>query len=557
MSGTLRSRKHGGASSSHALSGGSPSSRSRRSPHDPSGKDKEYYRQKWALVVIFASLLGVGLFEARRKSAKTQFIGGGEAEPPVRVKLQQGDDAAKRPPAEGGRGGQQQRRDFEDEGKEKKAASEVYDRAAAAEALSFALPSDIAQEADHLGTRLHIVFSTDCSTFQHWQSYLMFYSALRVVQPGRITRIASGCSGEEGKAELDWHNRHIRDNMSPRFGLHLTPHFSTVTDADGKKVGDYKFFNKPFGLKHWLENGEGMGVNPDTGKLRDEDLVVILIDPDMTLLRPITSDFSDKRETLVGREGLWKSQVQHGTPFGQTYGLGTQWREFDLTAIAGANSPALRVSKDDGRDFYPVGPPYLGTARDMHAIATKWSEFAPRVHAQYPHLLAEMYAYCIAAAHLKLPHQKINSLMVSNSGTGGEGWSFVEKIPPSEVCAFMVDGPDHSKYALPSVMHLCQRYIVGPWLFAKRKMPHDFFTCEHQLLEVPPPDLAKRFKYKIKPAEQVKVDISEKVAHEDAFMMCGTIGYLNEAGTYFKRKGCSGNANYEKTLNLGALFKKK
>ena len=29
-------------------------------------------------------------------------------------------------------------------------------------------------------------------TFQHWQSYLFFHAALKVKQPGYITRIASG-----------------------------------------------------------------------------------------------------------------------------------------------------------------------------------------------------------------------------------------------------------------------------------------------------------------------------------------------------------------------------
>ena len=40
---------------------------------------------------------------------------------------------------------------------------------------------------------LHVTFSTDCGTFQDWQSSVLFYSASLVGHVGPITRIASGC----------------------------------------------------------------------------------------------------------------------------------------------------------------------------------------------------------------------------------------------------------------------------------------------------------------------------------------------------------------------------
>ena len=45
----------------------------------------------------------------------------------------------------------------------------------------------------------------------------------------------------------------------------------------------------------------------------------------------------------------------------------------------------------------------------------------PVVHAQYPYLLAEMYAYSMAAANLSVPHAQVHHLMVSNVEAGGEG----------------------------------------------------------------------------------------------------------------------------------------
>ncbi len=231
----------------------------------------------------------------------------------------------------------------------------------------------------------HVIFSTDCSSYQHWQSYLVYYSAYKVRQPGHVTRIASGCNEEETAAIQEWFEKHVQP-MSTRFHLTLTPKFSSVKNqTTGEEVGDYKFFNKPLGLKYWLENSAYFHLTSQ------QDDIVILIDPDMVLMRPITSDFGNEQETVISKkrkENILATRVQHGIPFAQAYGLGVQWESFDLDKIAGPDSPAKLVTKEDGRLYYPVGPPYIATARDIYAIAQKWTEFVPHVHAQYPHLLA-------------------------------------------------------------------------------------------------------------------------------------------------------------------------
>ncbi len=122
-----------------------------------------------------------------------------------------------------------------------------------------------------------------------------------------------------------------------------------------------------------------------------------------------------------------------------------------------------------------MGPPYLATVRDMYNIAKKWVEFVPKVHAEYPHLLAEMYAFCIAAAHLNLPHELVEHTMVSNVDIGGEGWPFVDKLSQrtrkKNVCETMTNGSidylhaPSSSIPLPTVIHFCQRYILGEWFF--------------------------------------------------------------------------------------------
>mmetsp|Transcript_18234 Transcript_18234/g.39456 ORF Transcript_18234/g.39456 Transcript_18234/m.39456 type:complete len:642 (+) Transcript_18234:3-1928(+) len=410
--------------------------------------------------------------------------------------------------------------------------------------------------ADHLGSRLHVVFSTDCGTFQHWQSYLLFYSALRVGQPGRVSRIASGCKDGEEREASEWFDAHVRP-MSSRFGIHFTPHFSTVKDEKtGEEKGNYKFFNKPFGLRHWLENGDGMGVDKDTGRMKDEDVVVILIDPDMLFLRPITSDYSVDRDIVLGRlpaedakKGNQYRKVEKGKPFGQTYGFGNQWRKnVDISIIVGDDSPAIKAKDEFARLHYPVGPPYLAVASDMHTIAVGWTDFVPKVHQQYPNLLAEMFGYCLSAAHNELPHQRLDSLMVSAVDmNGGEGWELVDSIPDDEVCGFAAH-PDHNKYAVPNVVHFCQRYGTGPYFFAKRRVPHDIFTCESPLMVPPPPDSALKYDFRVNPdgTHQSFTAVRRK---REAFAACAVIHATNEAASYFKRHHCSDDANWDARLS--------
>ena len=451
------------------------------------------------------------------------------------------------------------------------------------------------------GATLHIIFSTDCGSYQHWQSYLFFHRAYTIHQPGYITRIASGCTDKELEYEKAWHQEHVSSVMSDRFRIHFTPHFSRVKDeSTGEVMGDYKYFNKPFGLKHFLENHELLGMI-DSNNNNDEEVlmkhpndIIILCDPDFALLRPITDDFSNPKETLVGprRKAHFNQMsshiVTHGQPYAQTYGLGTQWRQFNLDEIAGVDSPAKEVSQKDGGMFYPVGPPYIGTASDMHKIAVAWSEFAPRVHKEYPHLLAEMvssivllhlqhchwhclllsvrpshnkslskltqythspthsltlyrslihhhqFSYCIAAAHLKLPHTLIDSLMISSPGAGGEGWRHISQIPPSETCSnFDVEDDNHRP--LPNVLHYCQRYMFNGYFWGKRKIPHTIFTCDHPLFSEPPSDYLA-----------VSGLESTDKGPMNAFVICAMTRFVNDAMVFFKESSCEGGGNRER-----------
>lgn len=124
------------------------------------------------------------------------------------------------------------------------------------------------------------------------------------------------------------------------------------------------------GLKHWLENS--------TTPLPD-DTIVALIDPDMILVRPLTSKIRGtptlQNKKLKPEDLIIK--VDKGFPAAQTYGLGAPWtndnhKKFNRGRICGEGSPCLVPNMNFGEQHYSVGPPYVVHISDMIRIAKTW-----------------------------------------------------------------------------------------------------------------------------------------------------------------------------------------
>lgn len=321
--------------------------------------------------------------------------------------------------------------------------------------------------------------------------------------------------------------------------LHITPDFSRIPK---KKKGSYKYFNKPFGVLHWMEKALGY---PENHELHD-DSIIILMDPDQIMLRPFTNDFTNSSESWRSAK-KHKLKIEHGSPFAQQYGYGVQpFKQVKAENVfLGKNfpTPVSNLTKEEMNVYYfSMGPPYIATAKDMWSIASKWSEIVPLVHNEYPHLLAEMFAYNLAAAHLGLRHTVAHSFAVSDPWAGGEGWSLIDKTPPSNICR------DFPKGELPHVIHYCQRYYLGKWFIGKYKLRKDFISCEAPLLTHPPDDLASRYTTAIWPGGNGEIhEIRPKQAKEYAFMVCAMIEALNSASKFYKDQHCKngrGNYNY-------------
>ena len=324
---------------------------------------------------------------------------------------------------------------------------------------------------------VHVIFSTDCTPFQDWQSLTIFHSALAVGQIGPITRIASGCDDEK-KLKLSA----LYKELYPQYHVHFTPDFKT----DGKTKAKYDFYNKPYGLQHWLDN-----ASPPI----KSGVVIALIDPDMIFLRPLTTKVAGEQNLLYSSnidKGDIFENIGRGKPVAQQYGLGAPWARddhprFNRLKICGEGSPCLVPKENEAARRYSVGPPYIVEKDDLHRIANTWTKFVPQVYEGYPYLLAEMYAYSIASAHENLPHLQLDHYMVSNTDAGGEGWDWVDKL--EDVCAPPENGIYFPGKPLPTLLHFCQFYRADELGFQKRRLAADAFSCEAPMLKEPPANM--------------------------------------------------------------------
>jgi hypothetical protein len=384
--------------------------------------------------------------------------------------------------------------------------------------------------------KYHVVFSTGCSTFQDWQSYVLFHNFLQSGQEGKLTRIASGCKDQNAEDIQKLFNEKFAVMAPDRFFLHLTPDFSRV-----KPGLDFKYFNKPFGMQHWLTNAFGY---PDNHEVHD-DTIIILLDPDQLIMRPFTNDFTNSTEVWK-IPGGYKLKVEHGAPFAQQYGFAMQWLDKVKMDHIAPDSPIVTMDRGVAQKYYfAMGPPYIATTRDMFAIVNKWCEFVPKIYDDYPHLLAEMFGYNLAAAHLELRHTIAHSFMVSDVTAGGEGWTMVNQVETKDVCG------NYPKELLPHILHYCQRYFLGKWFIGKNRLRTDFISCAAPLLAVPPPDVGLKYDYHISPGDGSRGTLSETARKHHAFMLCTLIPALNDAAIYYKDHHCDkATANYERTYTF-------
>ena len=394
--------------------------------------------------------------------------------------------------------------------------------------MSLGVPSTSGSRRRQRATAIH-PRRTGCSEFQDWQSIGVFSSADAVGQRGVITRIASGCRpGQEASI------RHAMSHLPARCRVFFAPD-TDVKDHAGRY---YKYANKPLGMMKWLQAGS---VPPTA--------TVALIDPDFFFLRPLWHDSFDADDATFASGAAKKTPMPRplrpGTMIAQRYGIGGKpwtsapgrngqlaWKLRDYFTSIGrpdspANAPDLNERSADA--FYSIGAPYVALASDWLPIATNWTGLMPMAVARNFGNLAEMYAMVIAVADLGIRPATVDSLMVSNVGAGGEGWPFVDRLPPERACdPTLLDDEAHR---LPFFLHYCQRYehVEKPpydesnWIYSKYQVPDEILHCPagtHDLEGERPKKKASR--------QRMRLDadgfLPEPSATVDASVLTGTSG---------------------------------
>jgi len=263
-------------------------------------------------------------------------------------------------------------------------------------------------------------------------------------------------------------------------------------------------------------------------------------------LRPLTNTPLSDREILTsepGKGGLPSDTtsalnvVIKGRPVAQQYGLGGQWvTRFNVSEIAGRNSPATKYNDLSASHHFSVGPQLMLHVDDLSALAPLWSANMRPVMKADMDILADMWAYCIAAAHLRLHHTTLDQYMISTwEGNEGQAFEWVDKFTDLSCLK-----PQHSAgQLLPNFIHLASNFKAPEsqeWMFHKGHVPARILECDSPLIKESPDNL-----WKISTKRDTK---------RQAWVLCHTVSILNRMLLEYKEKFCDGKFEKRKLVRL-------
>jgi peptidyl serine alpha-galactosyltransferase len=422
-------------------------------------------------------------------------------------------------------------------------------------------------------TPLHFVFQTDCrDPAQNWQAYVLFHRMYKMNQPGEVTRVVTGCpKGRHASMEED-HKIQIEpmgraDPASPsRFHLHFAP-AHPKQDTVGTLRADMKYFNRPFGVDHWMQHVLGYSENYPSNF--HDGTVIIMLDTDMFVMRPFATEFDSTAE--IWKELLDPQQPpQHVLPR-QPLAQHTEmpslwWSDLDAKSVSPDIRPALvslqQLPQAKIQSFYEAGPPFMARAVDFYPLVQKWTEFTyPLYEAIKDRAKREPTApYALAIAHLNMPHQLAESFAVSNYKQEAFGL-FAASIADQDISTVMAKPEAQCRNVptavKPHVLQYDKRYALGDFIIGKHYVPRAFLgtadACTQALFAEPADNIAEHQRSYLDPERKGRFDIEQPIhALQMSILVCETIQALNEAGAYFRSMHCPNmpTTNYAKTLTF-------
>eukprot|EP00928_Gymnodinium_smaydae_P034545 TRINITY_DN24450_c0_g1_i1.p1 TRINITY_DN24450_c0_g1~~TRINITY_DN24450_c0_g1_i1.p1 ORF type:complete len:485 (+),score=45.79 TRINITY_DN24450_c0_g1_i1:50-1504(+) len=329
---------------------------------------------------------------------------------------------------------------------------------------------------------IHVVYQVACSAYSLHQAIALDWSWAHVAHPGRLSRIVCGCETSAEKERL---------LTSPLEGdKRFTVFFSAewndyVPNHYPEAKGDtYHAYNHPFGFNDWL------ATSPPAEEY------IVYMEPDMVFTKPILHHVPEQ-------DGGQSPKVELGSPVGQYYhyvaawcpppcgAADPGWMEFASPELCGENCP-VDISEERNRKEFALGPPTIMHRRDWQALAPLWCNYSVAIRTRavlksdglgwlksgQKVYIAEMLAYSLAAATLRLSHRIVHDLAVDSMG----------EIPKS--------------YNSPRILHYCypQNTLTpdGYWIWNKYRMPIGyggkgeeqwrqilFWDCDVPLLQEP------------------------------------------------------------------------
>ena len=408
---------------------------------------------------------------------------------------------------------------------------------------------------------LHFVFTTSCEPHQHWQSEALAQSFARVGQRGALTRIVSGCSIDAEKELL-----RRTHQSSPHVRIHVTRDFralpapieaSSETEQRSSTPDEYTPYNKPFGLRDWLES-----ANPPVR----EDLVVVL-DPDFLFIRRfavntggrVTSakgvnsgDYARDAEVIEGMRQYKRFFVYSGARDNVSdtvtdgVAVAQRWSQY-LGTTAFENSSSIcpecaKVSEANASEFYAVGPPYALTRKDLTQLIDDYCNMTvlKREQRNREFWMSEMLGYLLAAAKHGVKHTTFDNLALGNKGDDYTGFvSIMKGNPCADPVTPIIPGE------APPLLHMRQSYEASDdrglkWLFDKQLLPHNLFACDSWLLASPPASVWSL----------AKQSGDSQLHLLEAYGVCTSIKVLNQALVDYKTKMCPNGFNENRRLRL-------
>jgi len=172
---------------------------------------------------------------------------------------------------------------------------------------------------------------------------------------------------------------------------------------------------------------------------------------------------------------------------------------------------------------------------DLTNLAPLWSKFMKPVLEKEMDILADMWAYCMAAAHLKLEHVILDNYMISTWGQQDQAYPWIDAWP--ELSCLKPIVPEGSKS--PEFIHLASNFKAPEsmeWMFHKGHVPGKILACDSPLIIESPDDVWTRSK--------------KSTTKQAAWVLCHTVSILNRVLVAYKEKFCPAGFETRKLVRL-------